>query len=277
MFVARLVVASIALLFIALAAPPVRADVPSRGGVAHERKMRAESVGAPNSGKLRGAALLHGNKVLHLREGAHSWGLPSLVRLIQKAAHDVARKYRGSKLLVGDLSGRTGGRLDHHGSHQTGRDVDIGFYVANANGRPVSVKSFVAFDKRGHGKELAWARFDEARNWTLIESLLTNRDTDVRYVFVSPDLRAELLAYAARRHASKALTARAAQVMTSPGDAEVHDDHFHVRIGCPEAPREVCIEEAVARPAASARDGGGAEGVEDSSEADTQATKEEGR
>jgi penicillin-insensitive murein endopeptidase len=75
-------------------------------------KKGAQSIGAPNNGHLAGAIRLRGGKTLHQREGAHSWGLPQLVHLIHHASTEVARKHRGSQMLVGDLSGRTGGHLD---------------------------------------------------------------------------------------------------------------------------------------------------------------------
>jgi penicillin-insensitive murein endopeptidase len=35
--------------------------------------------------------------------------------------------------------------------------------------------------------------------------------------------------------------------MMSPNDADLHDDHVHVRISCPESTRDVCIEEATVK------------------------------
>ncbi len=37
--------------------------------------------------------------------------------------------------------------------------------------------------------------------------------------------------------------------MMSPHDADLHDDHVHVRIACPDSMRDVCIEESVAHEA----------------------------
>ena len=75
-------------------------------------------------------------------------------------------------LLVGDLSAKDGGPLTGHNSHQTGRDADVGFYVMNASGKPLPSKHFVSFDRNGVGKDLTNLRFDDARNWFLVESLL---------------------------------------------------------------------------------------------------------
>jgi penicillin-insensitive murein endopeptidase len=218
------------------------------------------SIGAPNAGHLQGAMLLKGSRTLKQKEGSHSWALPELVRVLQRASAKVAKKHKSSVMLVGDLSGRTGGFLERHGSHQSGRDADVGFYVMNSKGKPVNVRHFVAFDGSGKGRELSWATFDDARNWDLVEALLQDDKANVRYLFVSPPLRAKLLAQAARKHARPEIIARAAAAMMSPQEADVHDDHVHVRIGCPESMRDVCIEEAMPRvgggdagPAKSAR------------------------
>ncbi len=204
------------------------------------------SIGAPNAGHLEGAMLLKGSRTLKQKEGSHSWALPELVRLLQRASAKVAKKHKSSVMLVGDLSGRTGGFLERHGSHQSGRDADVGFFVMNSKGKPVNVRHFVAFDGSGKGRELPWAMFDDARNWDLIEALLQDDKATVRYLFVTPPLKARLLAQATRKHARPELIARAAAAMMSPQE-DVHDDHVHVRIACPESMRDVCIEEAMPR------------------------------
>jgi penicillin-insensitive murein DD-endopeptidase len=216
----------------------------------------AQSIGAPNAGKLRGAARLKGSRVLRQRKDAHSWALPELVHLLQSAAGHVAKKHKNAVLLLGDLSGRTGGPLEGHNSHQSGRDADVGFFVMNSKGKPVNVRHFVAFDNSGKGRELPWANFDEARNWTLVESLLTSDKADVHYIFITGGLRAKLLAYAARKKVSKELLTRAAAAMMSGRDADLHDDHMHVRIACPSSMRDVCVEDATGHSAVAKDDAG---------------------
>jgi penicillin-insensitive murein endopeptidase len=217
-------------------------------------KKGAKSIGAPNHGRLEGAALLKQSKNLKQREGGHSWALPQMVHLLHHAANHVSKKHKGSVMFVGDLSGKTGGHLDRHGSHQTGRDADVGFYIVNSKGKPIATKRFIAFDDAGNARDVPGARFDEARNWTLVEGFLKDKEANVRYLFVTNGLKARLLAYAAKKHAPKELMERAAAVMMSPPDADLHDDHFHVRIACPESMRDVCIEESTVKsePAAPA-------------------------
>lgn len=242
---------------LALAAPgkakPKAAAIVKKGAKGASKKAR--SVGAPNHGRLEGAALLKQSKTLKQREGSHSWALPQMVSLLHHAASSVARKHRNSVMLVGDLSGKTGGHIDRHGSHQTGRDADVAFYVANSKGKPIPIKRFIAFDDAGNARDVPGAHFDEARNWAMVEALLKDKGASVRYLFVTNGLKARLLEHARKKHAPKELVERAAAAMMSPPDADRHDDHFHVRIACPDSMRDVCIEESGARsepPAAKA-------------------------
>jgi penicillin-insensitive murein endopeptidase len=230
-------------------------DATTKKGRTREKTTSARSVGPPNRGRLEGAARLKKSSSLRPREHHHPWGLPDLVRLLQRAASKVAHKHRGAVLLVGDLSARKGGPLPGHNSHQSGRDADVGFYVVNAKGKSVRLPHFVAFgaDGRQRGDSDA-ARFDDARNWDFVEALLNDKKAAVRYLFISNALRARLLRYAAAKGAPKELITRAAAAMMSPAHAETHDDHFHVRISCPTPMRGTCVEESVARGPASAAD-----------------------
>jgi penicillin-insensitive murein endopeptidase len=214
-----------------------------------KRKPGGASIGSPNRGHLEGGVRLKPSGHVKVREGARVWGVAPLVRLLHRVADRVASRHGGSALLVGDLSAKRGGKLDGHHSHQSGRDADIGFYVANSKGKPVHVSRFLAFDAEGRVKKDGpkWARFDDARNWMLVQELLEDDRAPVRYVFVANHLRARLLKFAASKKVSKDLYDRAAAAMISPDGADVHDDHFHVRIACPETMRAECVEESGAR------------------------------
>jgi penicillin-insensitive murein endopeptidase len=231
------------------AKPAASTSKVAAGTTSSKGKKGAQSIGAPNNGRLVGAARLRGGKTLRQREGGHSWGLPQLVHLLHHAATEVARKHRGSRMLVGDLSGRTGGHLDHHNSHQSGRDADVGFYVMNSKGKPLAVKRFIPFDEAGNARDAPGVRFDETRNWTMVEAMLKDDKASVRYMFITHALRGKLLAHATKKHVPRELFERAASVMMSLEDADLHDDRVHVRIACPDSMRDVCIEESTAREA----------------------------
>lgn len=217
-------------------------------------KRKPLSIGAPNRGRLEGAVQLRSSRHVKVRKGARAWGLPVLVKALRSAAFEVAKKHGDSALLVGDLSAKTGGRLDGHNSHQSGRDADVGFYAVNAKGKTLRLDRFVAFDAKGDAIGLPGVRFDDKRNWALVEALLKNRQARVKYLFVTDSLKARLLAYAKKRGVPEELRARAAAAMMSPKHADLHNDHFHIRLACPPSMRGTCIEESFPRPGFSEDD-----------------------
>jgi penicillin-insensitive murein DD-endopeptidase len=229
----------------------------------------ALSAGAPNQGKLHGGEKLASSKSLEVRGGGHAYGLPGLVRVLRRAAAKVSGKHKGSVLFVGDLSAKRGGPLLGHNSHQTGRDADVGFYMLSDKGKHTNPHRFIPFGGDGRARDGALARFDDERNWAFVEALLTDTKTDVRYLFVSMSLRTRLLKYAAKKSVPKELYTKAAAALMSPADADVHDDHFHVRIACPEKMRPTCVEDSYLRPS-----GGGAGSAQVAAAAKETALKE---
>jgi penicillin-insensitive murein endopeptidase len=201
------------------------------------------SYGAPNAGKLFGGQRLPSSKSLEVKEGAHAWGLAPLVRGLRRAAAKVSGKHKGSVLFVGDLSAKSGGPLLGHHSHQSGRDADVGFYMMSDKGKHVNPHRFVAFAGNGRPRGTESVRFDDERNWALIQALLEDEKANVQYLFVSSGLRARLLAYAAKKNLPKDLYTKAAATLMSPKDADVHDDHLHVRIACPASMQPACVDE----------------------------------
>jgi penicillin-insensitive murein endopeptidase len=210
------------------------------------------SKGAPNHGSLEGAQRWKDRawaKHMVRHEKAATFALPSLVALVDKAARRVAKSFPKSVLSVGDMSLERGGPISGHHSHQNGRDIDIGFYAADAKGRSVRLVQFSGFDSAGKSMASPDVHFDDARNWTLISTMLDDTRAEVRSVFIASWLRTRLLAHATKIHAPKAQIERAAMVMMQPPNAEPHHDHFHVRIACPASQRgKTCFDDSFARP-----------------------------
>jgi penicillin-insensitive murein endopeptidase len=192
------------------------------------------SVGRHNRGRLvHGAELFEGE---HLRfksaDTDHHHGTDELVAALHAAADRVWERLPGARLTVGDLSRPAGGRFRPHRSHQSGRDVDVGFYIVDLEGDPVEARRFMDFGPMGTTRrEPSW-RFDDARNWTLVAHLLTQTDAPVQYLFVSRELRRRLLAEGARQGAEPELLARASEVLYQPPRGGRHRDHFHLRVYC---------------------------------------------
>jgi penicillin-insensitive murein endopeptidase len=203
------------------------------------------SVGSPTDGRLVGG--MHLDDAPYLRivpvygAGDVRWGLEPLVTLLDRSARSVRREFPNAVMSVGHLSRAGGGDLDRHASHESGRDADVGFYIRSQTARPLYADHFVPF--RGDGTAPTWpgAYFDDARNWALVSAFVSDPPARVTYIFVASPLRARLLAYAEKAGAPLAMRSRAAELMVQPRGSLPHDDHFHVRIGCPAGMSE-CVE-----------------------------------
>lgn len=209
----------------------------------------------PKVGRLRGRGSLsigtatHGFVVEDARlplEGPHhrvlavqaarglNCGTDELVSGILRAAKLVARKHPGAILPVANMGRCGGGDICWSVSHNSGRDVDLGFYLVGPDGSQHVPDQLVVVGRDGTGMEGETPlRFDTARNWQVVRALLTDPNVSIQWMFVSRDLRKRLLDHAEATGESANLVARAAEVMAQPGRSRPHNDHFHVRIYCP--------------------------------------------
>lgn len=205
------------------------------------------SLGRVDDGSLiRGARLAFegpGWSVLPENRGrGRNFAVAQLVRTLRRVSRRVSRRHRGSVLQIGDLSQQGGGPMSLHASHQSGRDVDIAFFTAGGSGGR-QVRRFLSFDRnlRSHA-DSGPVRFDVARNWTLVESLLGDGGVEVQLIFVAAHLRRALLDYARDERRAPRIRERARRVLRSTGTAVEHDDHFHVRIYCPPDDLPSCVD-----------------------------------
>lgn len=204
------------------------------------------SHGLPWDGELRQAARARPSPSIRLLPKAEArgnfYGTAELVGLLERAARQVLRRWPGSPLTIGELSARRGGRIPGHHSHRNGRDADLAFFMRNEAGKPETVWRFVTF--AGHGAAIHPRRlqFDDARNWSLVASLLRDPAARVQYIFVAQPIRTRLLMEARRRGESDEFLRIAAAVMVEPKNSEKHDNHFHVRIYCAEDDRPECLD-----------------------------------
>lgn len=221
---------------------------PFRGPDARPLPKRSRSVGLPWDGKLkRGLAVVPSRFLRLVTEYApagHHFGTWELVQLLERAAFRVHQRHPGAKLSVGELSADGGGNIAGHASHESGRDADLGFYMLDGAGRPYDAFAFADFDAQGRGTgPNEGLRFDDARNWALIEKLVADGDARVQFIFVANHLRDRLLAQARAVGAPKAVQQRAAQVLMRPPGNHAHANHFHLRIYCAPADRPQCKDQ----------------------------------
>jgi penicillin-insensitive murein endopeptidase len=217
---------------------------------APQRVAPGTSIGSPTDGHLVGGAHLASSPYLRIYPVYASsdvrWGVEPLVGLIDRAAKSVHKQVPDAILSVGHLSKAGGGELDRHASHESGRDADIGFYVKNAAGKPIVADHMVAFVGDGTAPSWPGAHFDDARNWSLVSAIVGDGHAKVTHIFVATPIRERLLSYATKIGASPAIRAKAAEVLAQPRGSLPHDDHFHVRIGCPSG-MDKCIELPLAK------------------------------
>ena len=172
------------------------------------------------------------------------FGTPRLIHALETAAASVEDRFGASSpLLIGDIGSEHGGHHLRHRSHRAGRDVDILFLQHDAEGWPIAGRAhhFSRFGfSSGDGTRVY---FDDARNWHLVRTLLTDASIDVQWIFCSRGIKSRLLRYAFLHEADADLLLRAAYVLQQPENALPHDDHFHLRIYCSEEGRATgCID-----------------------------------
>lgn len=190
-----------------------------------------QSWGRPDAGRLVRAVPFPRAVGYHLRRVERAFATASTVRVLA----DVLRQVHELNptlhpLAVGDLSAPEGGPLPGHRSHQSGRDVDLGFFYRNPP--PAYPRHFVR-PRRGNLHEKAM--------WDLLVALSesSQRPGGVQYVMLDYELQAVLHAWAVRNDVDRAeleevlqyprgRRSKAGIVRHFPG----HENHMHVRFGC---------------------------------------------
>ena len=223
-----------------------RQKVPTgnRGGIelAHIPPSSEGSVGTLSLGNTSSGKLVDGRKIpiqgkFHrvlnrTIERNTLYGTDELIDSLLSVAEEVGKAFPGAPLVIGNLSQPKGGDIPQSVSHNSGRDADIAFYVLSSDGKSVPPDWYVSIDPDGKGTDGSGNRFDAARNWTLVESLLKNRKIQVQYLFVADWIKTLLIDYAIRAGADPELIRRGEHVLTQPGDSSPHAEHFHLRLYC---------------------------------------------
>ena len=223
------------------------------------RSRETASVGYATRGWLRGGVALPergAGYVRARRDDDTRWAAPRLRALLERVARTVeAQLPGGAPLVIGDLSARDGGGHARHGSHRTGRDADLLFYLLDHAALPRRGSGFFAFDERGIGAgpgagapargtaRRGIAMLDVARNWALVRALVLDEQAPVQWIFCADGIKARLLAYAGAHERDPRALIRAAYVLHQPTQGNPHRDHFHVRIACTASERTLgCLD-----------------------------------
>lgn len=199
---------------------------------------RGGSVGTTGSGRLDNGFKLPLEGTWHefagpVRARGTNYATLELAALLARAASTVAREAPGAPLVLADASVKRGGQVARHASHESGRDVDLLFYVRDERGDSVASPGFRRFDGAGRCvSEGCRLRLDVPRTWWLVRTLLASQRPAVQYLFVAEPLRALLLDYAREHGEHGTIVRRAQRVLHQPTDSSAHDDHLHLRVYC---------------------------------------------
>jgi penicillin-insensitive murein endopeptidase len=147
-------------------------------------------------------------------------------------------KAKDTRLVVADLSANNGGEAHlFHRSHQSGRDVDLLYYVRDTAGKAFEPEVMRVFDGKLVAKDGSGVTLDVPRSWQLVKELLTAQEAYVQFIFMYRPIAERLIEYATKNGESDVVLARAIKALKQPGDSAPHNDHMHVRIYCPATDR----------------------------------------
>ncbi len=193
----------------------------------------SHSIGSPGAGKLEGGLpMLEGPGRIIKAERWKTWGTAETVAILD----DVLRAYTEEEphshpILVGNLSAQHGGRLEPHGSHQSGRDADLSFVQLHDGKGPKG-------DQELDWRDMNALNLDGARTWTLLRLLIaTGR---IEGIYIDTGVQKLLYDHAiATGTPTKGQLEQWLEYPRAPGTTHAvithipgHDDHLHVRLTC---------------------------------------------
>lgn len=180
------------------------------------------SSGSANHGRLSNGVMFPAIPGVNLRS-SDAYGTPETIAGLRYSVAKVRQLFpEGTPdLVLGDISRNGGGHLNPHVSHQSGRDVDVGFYHTTGT-RDFAVATA--------------ANLDVARTWAFIEALL--EDHKVEYIFIDSSVQRLLYNYV--KYDLGAPEGYLEQVFAYRGSrnavirhASGHRNHLHVRFWSP--------------------------------------------
>ena len=196
------------------------------------RVIPGQSRGRPQKGTLVDGAKLPYSPLYFRRRPDWVWGAQHVVDHTRQAIDQVHRKYpKLHRLAIGDISAAGGGPLPGHGSHQSGRDIDLGLYF-----RSVPAGYPEEFVKASRGK------LDAAATWALVQAFhrASKTSSGPDKIFLDYEVQGQL--YKAARKAGVSRKKLSGIFQYPDGrwakgrfvqHVPKHDDHLHVRFKCP--------------------------------------------
>lgn len=183
------------------------------------------SVGLANAGALVNGVQMPKGEHWTLLDPGNAWGTQETVDFLSRSIAKVADQHPGAHpVLIGHISGKRGGYLSPHKSHQSGRDVDVGYYHTGDPPR--------WFYRATEGN------LDAERSWALVKALIT--DTEVEMIFIDILVQRMLYDYALKHGEDQAWLDSVFQCKGKSARPTIrhvkgHANHLHVRFYNPMA------------------------------------------
>jgi murein endopeptidase len=202
-------------------------------------RLQPESVGRPGSGRLQaGVELpLDGPGYRMASDRTRRFGTPETIKYVKQCMKDYRRRFplkKGPMISIGDLSSRGGGGAPPHVSHESGRDVDVGFIT-----KPPQTPG--VFDRESTSENL-----DREKQWVVVKCFLDNPATSM--IFLQWPVVNALKDYIKGIYKGKRKALYQKYMRSFPGGEKPilrgdsdHRTHMHVRFHCPKGDRK-CVE-----------------------------------
>lgn len=180
------------------------------------------ALGTPNAGALVNGVPMPKSDKWFVQDPSCAWGTQETVDAIARVIEKVATEHPGAPpLAIGHISSKRGGHLSPHKSHQSGRDVDLGYYHSPPK------QYFI----KGTEQNL-----DLERTWALIKTFVTETETDL--ILVDTAIQRLLVKYALSHGEDEAFVDHVFQVRDKHPrpyvrHARGHGNHVHVRFSSP--------------------------------------------
>ncbi|WP_281255324.1 penicillin-insensitive murein endopeptidase [Cystobacter ferrugineus] len=177
------------------------------------------SVGFVHSGRMVNSVQFPQGDAWIVVSPELAWATQETIDYTIRAIREVRAAYpKAPALRVNQISSRDGGYLRPHKSHQSGRDVDLGFYYPTVD--PIRAREREKY-------------IDLELNWALIKSLIQH--TDVQMILVDKRVQKVLREYALSKGEDPKWVASLFGDSALIKHARGHRDHFHVRFYNPRA------------------------------------------
>ncbi|MBS1963407.1 MAG: penicillin-insensitive murein endopeptidase [Bdellovibrionales bacterium] len=214
-------------------------DIPS-----HRANDRSEALGFYADGALRNAVAMPEESPFHVklfRPRKRAWGTATLIDTILGAALTFRRSFPdGDRVQVGDIAAEYGGQLSLHDSHQNGLDADIAYLRANHHELDPNAWGDRGFEEIFVKSRRVTKNFDQTRNWFLLRSVVARGN--ISRIFVDPEIKRLFCKQSAKIEPMLSEDIRT-EVLRRLRPYPNHDDHFHMRVKCPETSPKCLAQE----------------------------------